>query len=84
MVNDMKKIIIFFTALLIMLFNTAIFGQTSTREEPISFKINIPTLGNNAKAQKVMPSLDMNTIILDDIRKMKKMVFLLVLATDIK
>ena len=42
------------------------YGQLSTREEPISFKREIPALTLNETTQKIMPSLDMAKIEQED------------------
>jgi hypothetical protein len=44
-----------------------VFGQISTDEEPVSFRMDIPVLQRSEKAQKSLPSLNMRKIEQEDI-----------------
>jgi len=48
------------------LFCCAIFGQITTDEETVSFKMNVPVLTKSEKTQKILPALDMNRIAQED------------------
>ena len=51
---------------LVLLLSCTLCGQLSTREEPVSFKTNIPALSLNGKTHKIMPPLDTNKIRKED------------------
>jgi len=61
----MRKFI-FITILLLFSCSAVVCGQISTREEPVSFKTNIPTLRVNENTQKILPYLDMPKIKKED------------------
>ena len=65
----MKKIVI--TTVIMLLMHSAVFGQLSTREEPISFsRTDIPAL-ETSRAVKSFAQLDMEQIMQEDIEREK-------------
>ena len=59
----MKK---YFVTTIVLLFSFVMYGQITTEEKPVSFKINIPDLSKNDKTQKSMPFLNMELIEKED------------------
>ncbi|MDR2970178.1 MAG: S1 family peptidase [Tannerellaceae bacterium] len=53
-------------ATLLLLVCSPVLGQISTEEEPVSFRMNIPTLTRSEKAQKTLPLLDMKKLEQED------------------
>lgn len=60
----MKKY--FFTIIIFCFLGCTIYGQISTEEEPMSFGRSVSSLTRNGNTQKVLPSLDMETIRQED------------------
>ncbi|MDR2968270.1 MAG: serine protease, partial [Tannerellaceae bacterium] len=58
----------FLAAILLLWVCCSVFGQISTDEEPVSFRMNIPTLARSEKAHKIMPLLDMKKLEQEDIK----------------
>jgi len=63
--EPMKKYII--SSIILLLTSWSIYGQISTKEEPVSFsRANVPALRTSDKTQKVQPSFDMRKIEQED------------------
>ena len=60
----MKKYV--FITIILFLSYYHIYGQISTKEEPVSFKTNVSILAINEKTQKNLPLLDMDKIRKED------------------
>ena len=61
----MKKLV--FVTIIVLLAYFGVYGQISTKEEPVSFsRTNVPALRTNEKTQIVLPSLDMEKIQQED------------------
>jgi hypothetical protein len=54
------------TTVVLLLSYLHVFGQISTEEEPVSFRMNIPTLTRSERVHKIMPSLDMRKLEQED------------------
>ena len=60
-----------FVSIILFLSCYCAYGQISTQEEPASFRTSVPALRSGALTQKIMPSLDIETIRREDIEDMQ-------------